>query len=71
MDARTASKTERHFASDIPDIGNPVPDIASAPASAKNRFRTAVVAEKEDCVPRFIESAEGLGEAKVMIDTPA
>jgi hypothetical protein len=41
MGVRTASKTERRFASDIPHIGNAVSDIASAQASRKNRISSS------------------------------
>ena len=64
MDVRTASKAERHFASDIPDIGNAVPDIASVPAATKNRISNTRQAEKEDRVPRFIETSGRIGKGQ-------
>jgi hypothetical protein len=70
MDVRTASKAERHFASDIPDIGNAVPDLASAPASTKNRISdTPSWPKKRTAFRASSKLREGLGKANVMIDT--
>ena len=69
MDVRTASKTERHFISDIATTGNAVADIASAPASTKNRISNTPSWPKKTTPFRASSKLqEGLGKANVMID---
>ena len=64
MGVRTASKTERHLASDIGIVGNAVPDIASAPASTKNRIsNTPSWPKKRTAFLASSKLLDGLGKA--------
>ena len=62
--------SERHLASDIGIVGNAVPDIASAPASTKNRIsNTPSWPKKRTAFLASSKLLDGLGKANVMIDT--
>jgi hypothetical protein len=66
---RTASKIERHFASDIPGRQRHS-YFASAPASTKNRIlNTPSWPKKRTAFRASSKVREGLGKANVMIDT--
>ena len=66
MDVRTVSKSDRHFASDIRDVGTAVPHFASALASTKNRISNNPSWPKKRTAFRASSRLrEGLGKANV------